>query len=107
MGKFIKTPDQISALIEHWFLHYHGKDRVFFSGSEDFTFFDLVPEGLQKGILQRVSFAETEKPILLLRCDKAIFILNTTHRFIRIGKTEVESIFYTDFLSHRGYKSIT
>ena len=106
MEKFIKTPDQITALIQHWFLHYHRKDREFFSGSEDFTFFDLIPEGLQRGILQRVNLDENEKPVLLLKCDKIIFILNTTHRFIWVGESSLESVSYTDFVGHKGYKSI-
>ena len=46
MEKFIKTPNQIAAMMQHWFLHYHDKNKAFFSGSEDFTFFDLVVEGL-------------------------------------------------------------
>ena len=107
MEKFIKTPDQIAALIQHWFLHYHGKDREFFSGSEDFTIFDLIPDGLQRGLLQRVNLDENERPVLLLKCDKTTFTLNTTHRFIRISESDLEFIFYADFISHEGYKSIS
>jgi len=107
MEKFFKTPDQISALMHHWFLSYHSKDRDFFSGAETFTFFDLIPEGIQRVLLQRASLDEHEKPVFLLDCGNAGFVLNTTHRFIRIGESDLESIFYTDFDWHVGYKSIS
>lgn len=106
MEKFLKTPDQISALMQHWFLSYHGKDRNFFSGSEVFTFFDLIPEGLQRTLLQRASLDEHESPVFLLNCGNAGSVLNTTHRFIRIGESDLDSIFYTDFIWHSGYNSI-
>ncbi|SDI12032.1 hypothetical protein ACRQ5D_09345 [Mucilaginibacter sp. P25] len=106
MEKFLKTPDQISALMQHWFLSYHRKDRDSFSGSEAFTFFDLIPEGLQQALLQRANLDEHEKPVFLLNCGNAGFVLNTTHRFIRIGESDLDSIFYTEFTWHSGYKSI-
>jgi len=92
--------------MEHWFLHYYGKERAFFSGNEDFTLFDLVSEGLQRGILAQTGLAESEKPVFLLKCDNATFILNTTHRFIRIGGSGIESVLYSEFAQHSGYKSI-
>lgn len=107
MEKFYKTPDQISALMQHWFLSYHGKDRDFFTGSETFTFFDLIAEGLQKALLQRASLNEHEKPVFLLSCDNFVFVLNTTHRFIRIDESGSESVFYTDFDVHSGFNRIT
>jgi hypothetical protein len=106
MEKFLKTPDQIAILMEHWFFHYHGKDRTFFSGAETFTLFELVAAGLQGGILQRVNLNEGEKPVLLLKCDGITFVLNTTHRFIRLGESEIESVAYTDFMGHMGYRSL-
>ncbi|WP_461450386.1 hypothetical protein [Mucilaginibacter sp.] len=107
MEKFFKTPDQISALMQHWFLSYHHKERNFFSGSETFTFFYLISEDLQQKLLDRASLDEHEKPVFLLSCGNAGFILNTTHRFIKIGESDLESIFYTDFICHNGYKSIS
>jgi hypothetical protein len=106
MEKFFKTPDQISALMHHWFLSYHRKDMDFFTGSETFTFFDLIPEGLQRALLQRASLDEREKPVFLLSCGNTIFILNTTHRFMRIDESGIENIFYTDFYYHSGFESI-
>lgn len=106
MEKFFKTPDQISALMQHWFLSYHGKDRDFFTGSETFTFFDLIPEGLQRALLQRASLDEREKPVFLLNCGNALFVLNTTHRFIRIAESDLDSVFYTDFEYHDGFNLI-
>lgn len=106
MEKFLKTPDQISALMQHWFLSYHRKDRDFFSGFETFTFFDLIPKDLQRALLQRASLDEHEKPVFLLNCGNAGFVLNTTHRFIRIGESHLDSIFYKDFIWHCGYNSI-
>ncbi|WP_439696861.1 hypothetical protein ACFGVS_30475 [Mucilaginibacter sp. AW1-7] len=106
MDKFFKTPDQISALMQHWFLSYHGKDRNFFTGSETFTFFDLIPEGLQQALLRQASLDELEKPVFLLDCGNAVFVLNTTRRFIRIGESDLESVFYADFDGHYGFNSI-
>jgi hypothetical protein len=106
MEKFFKTPDQISSLMHHWFLSYHNKDRDFFSGAETFTFFDLIPEDLQRVLLERASLDEHEKPVFLLDCGNAGFVLNTTHRFIRISESDLESVFYKDFVWHRGYNSI-
>jgi hypothetical protein len=106
MEKFFKTPEQISALMQHWFLSYHGEDRNFFTGSETFTFFDLIHEALQWALLQRACLDAHEKPVFLLNCGNAVFVLNTTHRFIRISKSDVESVFYTDFNGHDGFNSI-
>ena len=55
MAKFFKTPDQIAALMQHWFLSYYREEIDFFSGSETFTFFDLVHEDLRLRLLQRVN----------------------------------------------------
>lgn len=106
MEKFFKTPDQISALMEHWFLSYHGKDRDFFTGSETLTFFDLIHETLQWALLQRARLDDCEKPVFLLNCGNAVFVLNTTHRFMWISKSDLESVFYTDFNGHSGFNSI-
>lgn len=106
MEKFFKTPDQIFDLMQHWFLSYHHKNRDFFSGAEIFTFFDLISEGLQRVLLRRASLDEHEKPVFLLDCGNSGFVLNTTHRFIRVGGPDIESVFYTDFDWHVGYKSI-
>jgi hypothetical protein len=106
MAKFFKTPDQIAALMQHWFLSYYREGIDFFSGSETFTFFDLVHDDLRLRLLQRVNLEENEKPVFLLNCDNDVFVLNTTHRFIRVGERDIESVFYTDFDWHVGYKSI-
>ncbi len=66
MAKFFKTPDQIAALMQHWFLSYYCEDIDFFFGSETFTFFDLVHEGLRLRLLQRINLEESEKPVFLL-----------------------------------------
>lgn len=65
MEKFLKTPDQ-TALMQHWFLSYHRENRDFFTGYEIFTFFDLIPEGLQRGLLQQADIDNHEKPVFLL-----------------------------------------
>jgi hypothetical protein len=92
--------------MQHWFLSYHGENRGFFTGAETFTFFDLIPEGLQQALLQRARLDERENPIFLLNCGNAVFVMNTTHRFIRIGESDPESVFYTDFDGHGGFNSI-
>ena len=106
MAKFFKAPDQIAALMQHWFLSYYREPLDFFSGSETFTFFDLVPEDLRLRLLQRVNLAAHEKPVFLLNCDNDVFILNTTHRFMKLAEPSIESVFYTDFDWHVGYESI-
>jgi hypothetical protein len=107
MAKFFKTPDQIAALMQHWFLSYHREDGDFFSGSETFTFFDRVHEDLRLRLLQRVNLEKGEKPVFLLTCDHDMFILNTTHRFIKVDALNSASVFYTDFDRHTGYKSLS
>ena len=94
--------------MHHWFLSYHSKDRDFFSGSETFTFFDLIPEGFPNGYFfsEQVLDEHRKTRILSFDCGNAGFVLNTTHRFIRIGESDLESIFYTDFICHRGYNSV-
>ena len=71
MKKFFKTPDQIYALMQQWFLSYHGENRGFFTGTEIFTFFDLSPEDVQRSIRQKANLDEREKPVLLLNCDNS------------------------------------
>lgn len=92
--------------MQHWFLSYHSKGIDFFTGSETFTLFDLIPEGLKGALLQQAGLDEGEKPVFLLNCNNAVFVLNTTYRFIRMGEYDHESIFYRDFSGHRGFNSI-
>ena len=92
--------------MQQWFLSYHGENRGFFTGTEIFTFFDLSPEDVQRSIRQKANLDEREKPVLLLNCDNSVFVLNTTHRFIRVGESDLDSILYTDFDGHAGFNSI-
>lgn len=45
-------------------------------------------------------------PVLVLKLRDNEFLINTTERFLQIGNSANESVYYTDFKRHRGYRSI-
>lgn len=106
MGKFIKTANQIAEQIERWFLLYHKKEKSSFNGSELFTIFNHLYFEQQNDLLRRMELNKYEIPVLVLRLKDNEFLVNTTERFLRVSSSTTESVYYTDFKSHRGYGSI-
>lgn len=101
--RIFKTEEQIKERIEFWFCKYHGKTKSQFKGSELFTFFDLIEKPIQKNILLLIKLNENEIPVLVLKCTDS-YIINTTERFIKTNQIESESIYYSHFKHHEGYK---
>jgi hypothetical protein len=58
----------------------------------------------QNELIRKVEFNKHEIPVLLLSLDNNEYILNTTERFIRIYDLNAESLYYSDFANHKGYK---
>jgi hypothetical protein len=105
MGRIVKTANQIAAQIEKWFLSYHGKGKPGFNGSETFTIFHHLHSEKQNELIKRMDLNKQEIPVLVLSSSNNQFIVNTTERFIRMYNSGVESLFYTDFEGHKGYRS--
>lgn len=106
MEKLIeKSAEQIKKRIEFWFLNYFNKAKEDFNGSEIFTFFELIDKSLQDELKDRMILENIEFPVLILKVSDSEFIINTTQRFIRISNSANESIRYSEFEWHKGYKS--
>jgi hypothetical protein len=105
MEKIIKTPNQVAEQIERWFLRYYNKEKSAFNGSEIFTIFDHLYFEKQNVLIKKVEFNKHEIPALILSLSNNEYILMTTERFIRIYESGTESLFYSDFDGHIGFKA--
>ncbi len=105
-GKDYKDKQPGALQMKHWFLTYHGKEESVFTGKEIFTLFDHLDIERQNMIAGRTLFNKGEIPVLFLMCGEDVFIINTTERFIRISAQSSESVYYTDFKGHAGYKTL-
>ena len=65
--KVSKTPQEVAAQIERWFLLYHKTEKTSFNGRETFTIFDLLSPEKQNEILKQVELNKQEIPVLVLR----------------------------------------
>ncbi len=106
MEKIVKTPNQVAEQIERWFLMYFNKEKSSFNGSELFTIFDHLYFETQNELIRKVELDKFEIPVLVLSVSNNEYILITTERFIRIYDSGTESLFYSNFQCHRGFKSI-
>jgi len=106
MEKITKTGNQIAEQMERWFLGYHMKEKSAFNGSEPFTFFNHLYFEKQNELIRHMLLNEREIPVLVLVLEKNEFIINTTERFIKTGDHEPESLYYSAFSHHKGYRSI-
>jgi hypothetical protein len=104
MEKIVKTPNQVVEQIERWFLRYYNKEKSTFNGSEEFTFFDQLYFEKRNELIRKVEINKHEIPVLILSIRNDEYILNTTERFIRIYDLGTESLFYSDFDYHKGFK---
>lgn len=101
-----KSAERIKEQIEFWFLNYFNKSKVEFNGTEVFTLFELIDLEVQVKIKHKLNLKSNEIPVLILKISDVEFIINTTSKFIRVSKSSIEFIDYSDFEWHKGYKSI-
>lgn len=104
--QFIKTPQQVKEQIERWYLNYYGVDYTLVDAMGIFTLLDKLPSLKKERVLQKISLASNELPVLILWIKDDCFIVNTTHRFIYVTEATISSINYYLFQHHAGYKSI-
>ncbi|HUP13446.1 MAG TPA: hypothetical protein VM187_14580, partial [Niastella sp.] len=64
--KVSKTPAEVAAQIERWFLLYHKTQKNSFKGAETFTIFDLLCSEKQQELVTNVEFNKQEIPVLVL-----------------------------------------
>lgn len=102
-----KSSEQIKDRIEFWFLKYFNKTKTDFNGNEIFTLFDLTDADLQTDLKKQLNLDRNEIPVLVLKISKLEFVINTTKKFVRIDPDSTESIDYSEFEWHNGYKSIS
>lgn len=102
-----KTAGQIKEQIEFWFQKYFNKTKTEFSGTEQFTFFDLLNENDKNAISGKLELRANEVPVLILKVFEEDIIINTTERFIKLAKPGIHYIDYTDFEWHSGFKLLT
>jgi hypothetical protein len=103
--KVSKTPGEVAAQIERWFLLYHKSEKTSFNGSETFTIFDLLCSEKQNELIKKVEFDKHEIPVLVLFLNNNEYILNTTERFIHIYNAGTSSLYYSDFDGPNGFKA--
>ncbi|WP_295127774.1 hypothetical protein [uncultured Chitinophaga sp.] len=103
MEKFIKTPVQVAQQLEHWYRMYHpeGKD------TDTFILFGQLPSAVKETLLPLMALPALELPVLALMLHETCFVINTTERFIRVDGEQMESVYYQEFLFHKGYKTMT
>lgn len=104
LEKFIKTANQVVIQIERWFLLYHRKEKSAFNGTEPFTIFNHLYFETQNTLIKRMNLNAQEIPVLALTAANDGFVVTTTQRFIHIHDSGTESLFYSDFEMHRGFR---
>lgn len=100
-----KSSEQIKDRMEHWFLKYFHKTKADFNENEIFTLFDFLHIDLQTNLTKQLHLDKNEIPVLVLKISASEFIINTTKKFVRIDADTTETIVYTEFGGHTGYKS--
>ena len=106
MERIEKAANQIAEQIERWFFKYHKKEKSGFNGSEIFTIFHHLYYEKQNELIRRMNLNKHEIPVVALSSNKNEFIIITTERFIRIYDSGTESLLYSNFEGHVGYKSM-
>ena len=107
MEKMIeKTPQQVTDRLNFWYLKYFGIGIEEVTGSEMFTIFDKLAKEKQNTIKGHFQLGNNELCSLILWSEDGSFVLCTTHRFVHFSKSEIESIKYSDFKCHDGFKSL-
>jgi hypothetical protein len=101
-----KTSNEIKDRMYFWFLKYHSKTIDEFDGTEQFTLFDKIARDKKESYLEMLHLQPAELVVFILRVDNNEVIINTTIRFVRLHGKESESINYTDFEWHEGFKTI-
>jgi hypothetical protein len=103
--KVSKTPNEVAAQIERWFLLYHKTEKAAFNGAETFTIFDLLCPEKQNALIKAVELDKHEIPVLVLFLGNNECILNTTERFIHISNAGTSSLYYPEFDGPNGFKA--
>lgn len=103
--KVSKTPVEVAAQIERWFLLYHKTEKTSFNGAEKFTIFDLLCPEKQKELIKNVELNNNEIPVLILLPGNNECTLSTTERFIHIDSTGTSSLYYSEFDGCNGFKA--
>ena len=102
-----KSSNQIKDRIEFWFFNYFNKTKTDFNGNEIFTLFELLNTELQTDLKKCLNLNGNEIPVLVLKVSESEFIVNTTKKFVRVYSDSTETIDYSEFERHNGYKSIS
>jgi hypothetical protein len=92
--KIVKTPIQVAAQLQRQYLMFYNKKE------DEHNLFNLFSYAEHGEILNKVPLGPFEIPVLILTTCDDNYIVNTTTRFIRIGPSSCESVYYTDFKTH-------
>lgn len=98
--------ERIKERLHFWFLKYHSKSVDEFDGTEQFTLFEKIAPDEKDLYLGMLNLQPEELVVFILRVDNNEVIINTTIRFVHLSDKESESINYTDFEWHDGFKTI-
>jgi hypothetical protein len=104
--KVYRTPNELVAQIERWFLLYHKTEKASFNGAETFTIYDLLSSEKQNELIKGVELNMQEIPVLVLFLNSNECILNTTERFIYKEITGTSSLYYSEFDGPNGFKAL-
>ena len=104
MQKIIKTHRQVSIQMEKWLTRYLDKPKAAFDGCEPFTFFDSLFYEKQNRLYKLMDLPPDEIPVFFLPVREDEYIITTTRRFLRLSSDDHESLLFTDFAGHQGFK---
>jgi hypothetical protein len=104
MQTFEKTDEEIKGQIIRWFALHHKQSADTFTGTEQFTLFDKLPQSRQEQIQENIP--SNELAVLTLTIEENSEIVCTTSRFIYIKNGQTQELKYTDFDTHRGFTSV-
>jgi hypothetical protein len=94
--KIVKTHAQVAAQLTRQYEMFYNR------GGDSHNLFNPFSYEEHGEILNKVHLYPFEIPVLILAtCDDS-YIVNTTIRFIRIGPSSCESVYYMDFKAHSG-----
>jgi hypothetical protein len=102
LEKFVKTPVQIAAQLEHWFHKFVAVGKE----PDNFVLFPALPAEVQEQLHLAMALPAREIPVFVLSVDDGCFVINTTERFIRLDGDAMESLFYSDFNGHKGFQTL-
>jgi hypothetical protein len=103
MENLIQPEEKIKNQMIFWFLKYHHQTADEFIGTEQFCLFAKLLQPEQMKFLPYIE--PPEIPVLILKLEPENFIINTTRRFMLITPTGFDTVNYTEFDGHQGYKS--